>query len=133
MHSLQSVVGSLRRRLDVVVLVVREPVAEPLVVQPLLPKAEVEHGECAITGDFLVHGQELWQSEEKRGSKICPEKSWLQNSLVSELLSREGGVGFQKDESAAPSRKTRVRSFPHDCIRPAKEPTVMIQEFDLVG
>ena len=97
MDGLQSVVGSFRGRLDVVVLVVREPVAEPLVVQPLLPKAEVEHGECAITGDFLVHGQELWQSRDKRGSKISPGESWLQNSLVSELLSREGGVGFEKD------------------------------------
>ena len=69
MDGLQSVVGSFRGRLDVVVLVVREPVAEPLVVQPLLPKAEVEHGECAITGDFLVHGQELWQSGDKRRVK----------------------------------------------------------------
>ena len=34
----------------------------PLVVQPLLPKAEVEHGECAIAGDLLVHREELWQS-----------------------------------------------------------------------
>merc|ERR1712013_357091 len=41
---LQPFVGSLSRRLDVVVVVVRETVAEPLVVQPLLPKAEVEHG-----------------------------------------------------------------------------------------
>ena len=65
MDGLQSVVGSFRGRLDVVVLVVREPVAEPLVVQPLLPKAEVEHGECAIAGDFLVNGQELWQSGGK--------------------------------------------------------------------
>ena len=64
-HSLQSVVGSLRRRLDVVVLVVGEPVAEPLVVQPLLPQAEVEHGECAIACDLLVNGQELWQSGGK--------------------------------------------------------------------
>ena len=64
-HSLQSVVGSLRRRLDVVVLVVGEPVAEPLVVQPLLPQAEVEHGECAIACHLLVNGQELWQSGGK--------------------------------------------------------------------
>ena len=87
MDGLQSVVGSFRGRLDVVVLVVREPVAEPLVVQPLLPKAEVEHGECAITGDFLVHGQELWQSGVKKGVKNKSGESWLQNSLVSELLS----------------------------------------------
>merc|ERR1719410_357729 len=80
---LQPVVGALSRRLDVVVVVVRETVAEPLVVQPLLPKAEVEHRECAIAGDLLVHCEELWQ-------------------FVSELFSGKGGVGFQKNQSAAP-------------------------------
>ena len=65
MDGLQSVVSSFCGRLDVVVLVVREPVAEPLVVQPLLPQAEVEHGECAIACDLLVNGQELWQSGGK--------------------------------------------------------------------
>ena len=70
---LQSVVSSFCGRLDVVVLVVREPVAEPLVVQPLLPQAEVEHGECAITSDFLVHSQELWQS----GNKKCVKNIYI--------------------------------------------------------
>ena len=38
----------------------------PLVVQPLLSKAEVEHRECAIAGDLLVHREELWQSAGNR-------------------------------------------------------------------
>ena len=78
---LQSVVSFLRGRLDIFILVVGESVAEPLVVQPLVSQAEVEHGECAITGDFLVHGQELWQSGEIRGSKIYLGESWLQTHL----------------------------------------------------
>ena len=109
MDGLQSVVSSFRGRLDVVVLVVREPVAEPLVVQPLLSQAEVEHGECAITSDFLVHGQELWQSGDNRWLKICLGESWLQSSLVSELLSGECGVGLQKYQPAAPLRERRIR------------------------
>merc|ERR550525_1717810 len=68
---------------SIVVLVVGEPVAEPLVVQPLLPQAEVEHRECAIACHLLVNGQELWQ-------------------FVSELLSGECGVGLQKYQPAAP-------------------------------
>ena len=89
MHSLQSVVGSLRRRLDVVVLVVGEPVAEPLVVQPLLPQAEVEHGECAIACDLLVNGQELWQSGGKieLKFKMSPKKDETYLSLNSSLES----------------------------------------------
>ena len=55
MDGFEPVVGALGRRLDVVVLVVRETVAEALVVQPLVPQAEVEHGECGVSGDFLVH------------------------------------------------------------------------------
>ena len=85
---LQSVVSSFRGRLDVVVLVVRESVAEPLVVQPLLPQAEVEHGECTITSDFLVHGQELWQSGDKRGSKINPEESFKTHLSLNSSLER---------------------------------------------
>ena len=72
MDGLESVVSPLRRGLDIVVLIVRQPVAEPLVVQPLLPQAQVEHGECAITSHFLVHGQELWQSGDKKWVKnVC--------------------------------------------------------------
>ena len=46
----------------------------PLVVQPLLSKAEVEHGECAIAGDLLVHGEELWQSAGNKNDTGCRPK-----------------------------------------------------------
>ena len=69
MDGLQPVVGALGRRLDVVILIVRETVAEALVVQPLVPQAEVEHGEGRVAGDLLVHGQELWQPGYKIGAE----------------------------------------------------------------
>ena len=89
MDGLQSVVGSLCGRLDVVVLVVRQPVAEPLVVQPLLPQAEVEHGECAITSDLLVHGQELWQSGNKKWVKnVCEGENFKTHLSLNSSLER---------------------------------------------
>ena len=46
---------------DAVGTAVSTTVAEALVVQPLVPQAEVEHGKGGVAGDLLVHGQELWQ------------------------------------------------------------------------
>ena len=82
MDGLQSV-RSFLSRLDVVVLVVREAVAEPLVVDPLLPQAEVEHGEGGVARHLLVHIEELGQP------------------LV-ELLVGEGGVGLQEHQPPTP-------------------------------
>ena len=82
MHSLQSV-GRLLSGLYVVILVIRQTVTEPLVVDPLFSEAEVEHGECRVSRHLLVHIQELWQP-------------------VVELLVGEGGVGLQQHQALAP-------------------------------
>jgi len=76
---LQSV-RSFLSRLDVVILVIRESVAEPLVVDPLLPQTEVEHREGGVPRHLLVNVQELGQP-------------------LRELLVGESRVGLQQHEA----------------------------------
>merc|ERR1719222_1555722 len=105
---LQSVVSSFRGRLDVVVLVVREPVAEPLVVQPLLPKAEVEHGECAITSDFLVHGQEVTGDSAFSMFNLSLREEWLNNKRFCNRLSDDEDDDIEATTEGAHNRLEAV-------------------------